>query len=512
MSSAWYRPAIAVGVAIASVLISLLVVQPFVDAPVGFDTQATVAYFDRLASGSRLEEALTTTPKPFLTIVYGLLHGLSNDWRPIVWATILALGAGAGLAAVLAARAAGNVSGVLVGVAVASTPLLVEDAAYANAVPWALLGWAIAGVMLAADRPRPIAAGLVLALAALCRLETLVLVVIGAAALAWARFGPWPARFGPRPAPPSRAWLTVVIPFAALPVMLVHDYLLTGNPLFWLDVSRRYSDAVRGQSEVAGPVERVVWFARRFRPLWPLALAAALGILVLVRRHAWLMLVGLAGMGPGIAAFLVLLAARGLFAPERYALPVDIAVAASAAITAGSLVDLAADAVGRRRAGADAPSRIAAAVMVPVAALGCLAILGAGPFDTGTVQAIADARAVSGDLVKALPALRPEGDAAPAPGVRWFVPGSVRPRTAVDLGVPLTSLRRLPADLLEPGAASLTSGQRIFFDRRAALPPGVARLGDGAPIAVGPLDLEPILSDPANGYWVYEVRPSTRSP
>ena len=46
-------------------------------------------YFVPAAPGTRLEQALSTTPKPFLTVAYGALHALTGDWRPIVWASIL---------------------------------------------------------------------------------------------------------------------------------------------------------------------------------------------------------------------------------------------------------------------------------------------------------------------------------------------------------------------------------------------------------------------------------------
>ena len=509
MSSASQRTAIAVFVAVVSVVMSLLIIQPFLDAPVGFDTQATVLYFDRLASGARLEQALTTTPKPFLTVVYGLIHATTGDWRPIVWATILALAAAAGLASVLASRVAGAASAVLVGLAVASTPLLVEDAAYGNAVPWAVLGWVLAGTLLGGDRPRPIAAGIVLALAALCRLETLVIVAVGGAALAWARFGPWPTRW-PRPRPPHRAWAAAFIPFAALPVMLVHDYLLTGDPLFWVDVSRRYSDALRERSSIAEPVQRMSWFVRRFLPLWPLLVFAAAGLAVLVRRRAWLILVGLTGMGPGIAAFLVLLAARGTYAPERYALPIDIAVAVLGAFGVGWAVEVGGAAIRRRVANDDgwaAASAVAVAVGA-IAIVACLSLLRIGPFDPRMAAGITDTREVNQHLAQAKPTLRlPEGDARNLARVQWLVPTSVRPRTAVDLGVPLTSLGGLSVDLLEPDGGPLAAGQRIFFDRRAAGPDELDVLESGVDIAVGDLALRPLVAEPSAGFWVYGVEP-----
>ena len=504
MPSKLYRPALAIAVAFVSLLVCLVVIQPFVAAPVGFDAQATVLYFDRIASGTRLEQLLTTTPKPLLTIIYGLLHAATGDWRSLVWATIGVLAAASGLAAVVAARVAGNPTGFLVGLAVAATPLLVADAAYANAVPWALLGWVIAAILLGADRPRPGAAGVVLALAALCRLETLVLVGVGAVAFAWARFGPWPAILGQRPTPPPRAWLAILIPFVALPIMLIHDFLLTGNPLYWVDVSRRYSDAVRERTTIATPGERTIWFVRRFLPLWPMALAAAAGILVLVRRRAWLILVGLAGMGPGIAAFIVLLAARGTYAPERYALPVDIAVAILAAFAAGRLVETIAGWAGRRWAGSATPMRAALAFLLPIVALVVMNATRAGPFDGPLMRTIADVRSTNEHLDRVLGLLRSRsGDGEGPP--RWLVPSSVLPRTAVDLRVPLSRVGVVSDRVLDADVPWLAEGQLVFFDRVAPASAALRGLASRGRVPVGRFDFVPVLSNHEAGYWVYEV-------
>jgi hypothetical protein len=63
-------------------------VRPFAAGPVGFDSSASVIYFDRIVSGRHLEAFVTATPKPFLTLVFGLLHELTAAWRSISWATI----------------------------------------------------------------------------------------------------------------------------------------------------------------------------------------------------------------------------------------------------------------------------------------------------------------------------------------------------------------------------------------------------------------------------------------
>jgi hypothetical protein len=487
--------------AAASLAIGLAVIRPFADAPVGFDTQATVLYFDRLVTGTRLEQALTTTPKPLLTVVYGLLHGATGDWRPIVWLTMLVHAGAAALATVVWTRAAGPTSGFAAGLVVAGSALLIEDTAFGNGVPWALLGWLLAAVLLGGARPRPGIAGVVLTVAALARLETLVLVVAFGAALAIVRFGPWPLA-GPRPRLPSRTWLALAIPFLALPAMLVHDWLLTGDPFFWLTVSQRYSDAIRATRDVLDPLERTTWFIRRYLAIWPALPFAAVGLAELVRLRRWGELTGLAAMGAGIAAFLVLLAARGIYAPHRYAIPVDLAVLILAAIGFGRVVAVAAYRLGRSTA---ARSAVMAAFWV--AALGAVALARAGPFDPELDRVIGDLRIVNEHAARVAARVRTLAD-RPPPGLEpgYFVPVAVRPRFAVDLGVTLPTVGSLSLRALDPAQATYAVGQVVVHDLRGDVPRGgYVGLETDAPVRIGDAILEPRLVDPANGLWLFVV-------
>jgi hypothetical protein len=484
-----------------SLAVGLAIVRPFTGVPVSFDAQATVVYFDRLVGGVRLEQTLSTTPKPFLTLVEGAAHRLTGDWLLIVWLTILAQALSAGLAVVLAGRSAGLVAGVAAGLVVAGTPLLIEDAAFGNAVPWALLGWLLAGLLLSGARPRPGLAGIALLLAALCRLETLVIVAVLGVALAWSRFGPWPLRW-PRPTPPPRAWLAVVIPLAALPVMLVHDWLLTGDPLFWLKVSQRYSDAIRRAGNVLEPIERIAWFIRRYARLWPPIALALIGLAALVRRREWGALVGLGAMGPGIAAFNVLLAARGLNAPDRYALPIDLALFLLAAIGFGQLVYLAVERLGR--------TAITRRLMVGGAfavAIGGVAMGRLGPFDPGINGTISDLRTLNENAARVELVIRSVStEPSDAAAIGWVVPTAVRPRMAVDIGVPLTEIAGLSLAWLDPSSALLRGGQVVFHDRQGDLPRGrYGALEVAGEISLGEFTLRPLLVDELTGAWVYEV-------
>ena len=485
--------------AAVSLIVGVAVIRPFVDVPVGFDTQASVAYFDRLVAGRTLEQALSTTPKPLITLTHGLLH-IGTDWRPIVWATLLVHAAAAGLAGVLGARAAGLGPGIAAGLAVAGTPLLIEDTAFGNAVPGALLGWVGAGVLLSGDRPRPGLAGIALLLAALCRLETLVIVAVLGVAIGWARFGPWILP-GARPSVPGRLWLAVAVPFGAVPVMLLHDWLLTGDPMYWLSVSQRYSDARRDSLDILDPLERIAWFVRRYRALWPLVLLGLVGLAVLVRGRRWGELVGLLAMGPGIAAFVVLLAVRGLYAPHRYAIPVDVAVFLGAAVGFGWLATATV-----RRLTSHALARVGLGAASFAVMVGALAVARAGPFDPETHRVVTEVRALNENAARVLPILE---RAAPGPGasvVRWHVPSAVRPRMAIDLDVPLTELGGLSLSAIDPATTTLVPGQVVYHDRRGNIPVGqYGRIESATEVVIGRIVLRPLVADDANGVWIHEV-------
>jgi len=335
----------------------------------------------------------------------------------------------------------------------------------------------------------------------LCRLETLVIVAVLGVALAWSRFGPWPVR-GPRPTPPPRAWLAVVIPLAALPAMLVHDWLLTGDPLFWIKVSQRYSDAIRRAGTVLEPIERIAWFIRRYARLWPAIALAFIGLAALVRRKEWGPLVGLGAMGPGIAAFIVLLAARGLYAPDRYALPVDLALFLLAAIGFGQLVDLAVERLGR--------TAITRRLMVGVAfavAIGGVAMARLGPFDPGISGTITDLRTLNENAARVESVMRSVStEPSDTAAIGWVVPTAVRPRMAVDLGVPLTEIAGLSLAWLDPSSALLRDGQVVFHDRQGDLPRGrYGALEGDREVSLGGFILRPLLVDEVTGAWVYEV-------
>ena len=152
--------------------VGLAVVQPFAVGPVGFDSAASVAFFDRIVGGQRLEAYVGATPKPLLTLVYGLLYDVTHDWRAISWATIGAFAVGTYLAARLVQRLAGLPAAVFAVIGLVGLSLLQSDLILAYATPWAMVGWFAAGLLVTGPRPRFGLAGIALMLAALARLET----------------------------------------------------------------------------------------------------------------------------------------------------------------------------------------------------------------------------------------------------------------------------------------------------------------------------------------------------
>jgi hypothetical protein len=297
--------------------------------------------------------------------------------------------------------------------------------------------------------------------------------------------------------------------------MLIHDQLLTGNPWFWLTVSQRFSevqaDAVRTPLQIGQSL------VSRYRDQAAVSLLAIIGIAVLVRERRWSIAAGLLGLSLGIAAFLLLLAARGIFVSSRYLASIDLALIMAAAVG-----------VGRLRV----PSLRRPSIAPPALALGLSALVGAviavalsapfGPLDGSTRSEIRNERllaehadaalATLGHELDAIPASRTfTGDVAlegrPANGhASLLVPVLLRPRMSIDLDVPLTNVGGLTPRHAIPGAL-LQPGEVIFHDRLGDLP------ADGYPTFeldqasdFGSLRLEPIVSDAAHGWWVLAAR------
>ena len=479
-------------------------ILPLQAGQVGFDAAASVLYFDRLVQGHHLESFVTTTPKPLLTLVYGLIYNLTGDWRAISLVVIAVFGASAVLAAMLARRFGGLQAAVFAGVAVIGSQALIEDVALSYAVVWAFAACLLAGLAVSSSRPHYGWAGLALAVGALARFEVLLILAAGLAVLvvtwSWARY-----RHGPGPDP--RSWRTL-IGFAAVPLQFAHDWLLTGNPLYaeYVPVHASLQLPIEGPLQVGSFVAQSLW------KVGPLVLLAAIGTILLIRRRQWPILVGLAAMGPGVAVFLMFLAYRQIFVSSRYIAPIDLAVVVAGSIGVGAIriPDLA---LAARRAA----SRWSPTVWVSLVAglAGVAFSLPFAPISTTVRGTIRASLQIEEDVNVALPALRAAIAAVPGatdwPGptggrqALLVAPAALRPQLVVDLGVPTTQIGGMPSGGVRIDGTFPVIGQVIFHDRLADAGQALDILEVRQATKFGKIVVTPLLADPARGIWVDRI-------
>jgi hypothetical protein len=482
-------------------------VRPLGAPPLAFDSQFGVVHFEHIASGQLLD-AQRPTPKPALTLIYGSLHAISDGWRLITLAAILAYSAAIVLTAMLGWRLGGPVAAGFAAVAVMMSPLLVHDAAAARGVPWALLGWLAAGLLLTFGPPRYLAAGLVLAVATLVRIETLVLTAVTIAALVSASLVGW--RWPHLGRPPRRAWLVPTCALLAIPILLLHDLRLTGDPLFWTKVAQRFTEATR--RDILTPPQVVDLLADRVWDRGALVLLALVGLARLIHDRAWPIVVGLIGLGPGVAVFLLATAARGIFIEERYVAAVDLAVAFGAAIGAAtfSLTIL--------RSVTDTPPPWPAVRSALVAGLAALLI--AGPYwiaDPTIEPTVRRAQRLMTDTARAIRVLDADLEATGGLAGRFgplvLAPTPVRPRISVDLGVPIRQVQSTQNRRIDLVGGYPAAGQYVLHSRVADQPhPSWRVLETSVPIRVGDVVVVPLLAVPKRGLWVLRIDPAVPGP
>ena len=507
-------------VGLLAAALALAVVQPFTVGPASYDVGSSVIHFLRLIHGQRLESFISTTPKPLLTVVYGGLHVLTGDWRAISFATIGAFAVAVVLATWLAGRVAGPLAAAFAAVALMASPSLAGELLIASAVPWAMVGWAAAGLAVTAPRPRYALAGIALLLATLARLETLVLV--GAALILLV--GLWVAgrRTGAALVPRGAWW--VLLGFLALPVMLLHDWLLTGDPFFWATVSTRYSEGA-GAASLLDPAALTHLLAHRYISMAPFSVLALCGGVWLLRRRHLAIAAGLAALGPGVVALLFFLAVRGTFIASRYAVPIDVAVLFTAGIGAAGVAEAF---VGwARRRGARPPlarlTRLGGGRDVTTGGAlltGALAavLVGWPPalIAPGTQTLAAAAQRLAQNertavtvLEVALAGVPGARDQVAGPGQRPItvvVPVPMRTLLAVDLSVPLTRLGSVTVAGLGPTGTVLGRAALVVHDRAAdPADPIYQHLEAGTVTTYGGQTLTPLLVQPQTGLWIYAV-------
>ena len=482
-------------------------IVPIRAGQVGFDAASSVVYFDRILQGRHLEAFITATPKPLLTVVYGIVYNLTGDWRPISWLVIAMFGLSAVLAAILARRFGGIPAAAFAGVAVIGSQSLVEDVALSYAVVWAFAGCLLAGLAVSSTRPRYAVAGVALGIATLARFEVVLVLGLSAAVLAGAWL--W-GRYRHVAGPPRQAWL-VLVGLVAVPIQFAHDWLLTGNALYAEHVPTVASAGL----PLMSPAATVVFVAQDLLRMGPLVALALLGAFVLVRRRAWGVLIGLAAMGPGVAAFLVFLAVRRIYISGRYLDPIDLAVIVTAAIGIGAIAIPQVTAATQRIRGP-----LTRLVLLAVAA-GLVGVLFSTPFAPASKTVLLTIRTnldIQRDALESLPALR-KGLAA-IPGVTdWpgptdgrlpalLVPVLLRPQFAVDLGLPVSQVGGDVATRLKTDGTYPIAGEIVFHDQVAEPAAAYDFLEVSNPTTIGRIVVTPLLADPARGLWVDRIDPA----
>jgi hypothetical protein len=497
----------AVTAGVAAVLFAAIIVRPFEASIADPDAAASVLFFDRILRGQRLEIFLPTTPKPFLTLLYGATFNLTSDWRLPTFEALAAFGVAVAAAVRLGSRLGGPAAGAVAGIALASSVELVFEVARANSVAWALAGWLVAGVALTEMPRRPWIAGIALLVAASCRAETYLL--LGPVTIALATM----AARGGSARREARAGLPILVGLLALPIASLHDLLLNGNPSAWIAVPAGYTAIVTPDLASVSPPAFLLMVAERYaeRPL--LTGLAAAGMVVLARRRHWAILGGSAALTVGIVALLGFIAWRGVFIAPRYFEQVDLALIVPAAVAVGIGVDEIRRGSGRAAlAGAAMTAALAIALAWPIA-----------PVDRGLAGSLDTLRHASSNAAAVVPELRsilataagPPPEAIPGPSglpvtdltrVPLYVPRSQLARLAVDLGVSLTELGDNYLAFRDRGPlAVILPGQVVYHDRYADRNTPVALLRPleiTSPVEQPGFRLVPIQVDPSARIWI----------
>ncbi len=530
-----YLVAIAAGIwaATAAALLS----QPLGPSTMDPDGFASVLYFERILAGRHLESFIPTTPKPLLTLVYGLGWAAVGDWRLPIIVAVVGWGIAVGLLTLLAWRSGGALAAGFVGVALGGWSLLALEVSRANSLVWALAFLAGAALLLRDARPRPATVGLVgllLLLAGTSRIEGLLATAAlgGVLALVWlaSRLGLTGAgqRGSRRATRALRWWPSVVLGAAALPVMLLHDWLLTGDPWFWTTVPARYTAIYAADLAPQSFAAYLSTVVERLSPLGLLALLALAGLVWLVGRRDWVVLGGLLVLSIGVLAGLAALAMRGIYISNRYYEPVELAIVAGAGIGLGGLASWLTAAIGRRPPWLRVPPASAAwSGVILAVGLGAAAALllrwPVVPWDARAERVVADVRQSSanlagfGDRFASVLAAAPERPddtwsvvGAPERDQRasvLLVPSRSVSRVAVEQQASLLDVGDLYAALLEAGTPGrLLPGPTVLHDASVDRPREqfeFLEVSQSSP--VGAIVVSPLEAYPSLGVWLHQL-------
>jgi hypothetical protein len=479
------------------------VIRPFDAGPAAGDAASSVLYFDRILAGQRLEAFVNTTPKPMLTLVYGIAHTITGDWRAVSAISILVMAAAVTLGARLATAISGPLGGLLAAV-------FLLEVAWAYGLPWLLACVAGAALALLRDPPRYGLAGVLLLLGCLVRQEGFLFVAVATGVLALLAI---------QGRAPRRAGL-VLVAWAALPIILLHDLVLTGDPLYWLRVSAVHAEGLKVAS-VRSVVHRIVAMIVRNPVLTTLAV---LGVVAAWRRpRGWIVATGLMTMAVGTSGLVVFAALTDRVTVGHYYTPISVALGYAATLGAAFLVSGLAHRARAWAARRDAAARqrdltrtaIRVAALVVALGLGALAI---GPMllDSNTLRSIDRQRsiAIQSDAAARIMAPETHGMATSASsigpleepdpaGYRILVPRVSKVRMAVDLGVPVTVIGPLVPS--RPTSGLIHPGLLVYHSSLADPTRGIAVEfeGDG-PIVVDQVPFSLVAKGPP-GTWIWRA-------
>jgi len=251
-----------------------------------------------------------------------------------------------------------------------------------------------------------------------------------------------------------------------------------------------------------------------------LLLLALVGLVGLASRRRCDIVVGLTALGPGVAAFLVFLAAGDIYISARYIAPADLALIFAGGIGIASLRLPSVASLGQM------PWRpvglaIGSALVGSIAALAIIRPF--GPLDRSTRQTISVNNVVHHDLDRVTPAI---GVAlSNVPGVReWpengspIVPTGDRavllapvltvPQLAVDLQLPLSSISGTEGSSVTNDGRYPRAGQLVFHHVERDFPRSAFRIFEVDKATVtGSVTIKPLLVDGTHRFWLVEIAP-----
>jgi hypothetical protein len=462
-------------------LVSAVLVRLSGPAMLDPDEHASVLYFERLIRLERLEAPLLSTPKPLLTVMYGIAWSFTQSWRTLTLLTLIAFAVGV----VALARAAGRLVGpwgavLMIITMVGWGPWLVR-VAWGNSIIYAFSCLAVALDALSAPRRRWAVAGIALFLAMLVRSESwLLLPLLGIVGLvAWRR--------GERGA----AWLAIA--FLGPLVWLGHDWLLSGSPLYSASVPQRYTDLISGRHPVGGRAfAKTVFLRYRATPL--LDALALLGLVRLIQRRALVWLGALAFLGPGMLALLAVYAWNGLYISFRYWDFPDLAVRVAAALGAAELA----------RPMAGWLVRLVAPMLA--GSLLVFSLWPLAPWDADRRAQISRGQLLSANAATAIRTLRLVARRPDAAVIA--VPIAQQARMAVELRLPVTQVRAILPGARPASLDQVLAGtQAVFHDVNTNVPARTyAPLSVTTEARVGSVVVSPLLASPLQGIYVLAVR------